>query len=282
MVLVQRGGAAALGALERDSGLTQPFADHFSSVAPAYAAARPSYPDALLAYVARCAPARRHAWDCGAGSGQATRALAQRFDHVTASDASAAQLGQAAPLANVEYRVAPAERSGLPDGCVDLVAVAQALHWFDVPAFFAEARRVLVPGGAVAVWCYGMQHVGDEAVDRILSRFYTDTVGPYWPPERRLVETGYRTLAFPFEELRPPAFEMSVAWPLTDLLAYIRTWSATVRYGQTHGRDPVAALGDELVAHWGPPGSSRTVHWPLSVRVGRAPGSEGGPGPGET
>lgn len=261
--------------------MTQPFADHFSSVAPAYAAARPTYPDALLAYVARCAPARRHAWDCGAGSGQATRALAQRFDRVTASDASAAQLGQATPLANVEYRVAPAERSGLPDGSVDLVTVAQALHWFDVPAFFAEARRVLVPGGVVAVWCYGMQRLGDDAVDRIVSRFYTDTVGPYWPPERRLVETGYRTLAFPFDELRPPAFEMSVAWALADLLAYIRTWSATGRYSQAYGRDPVMALADELAPLWGPPGSSRTVRWPLSLRVGRAPGGEGALDQGE-
>lgn len=261
--------------------MTQPFTDHFSTVAPAYAAARPTYPDALLAYVARCAPARRHAWDCGAGSGQATRALARHFDRVTASDASAAQLGQAPPVANVEYRVVPAERSGLPDGSVDLVTVAQALHWFDVPAFFAEAQRVLVPGGVVAVWCYGMLRVGDEAVDRVLSRFYTDTVGPYWPPERRLVESGYRTLAFPFDELRPPAFEMSAAWPLADLLAYVRTWSATGRYAQAHGRDPVAALGDQLAVHWGPAGRPRTVRWPLSLRVGRAPRGQGARNRGE-
>lgn len=252
--------------------MTQPFADHFSSVAPAYAAARPSYPDALLGYLAECAPARRHAWDCGAGSGQATRALARHFDRVTASDASAAQLGQATPLPNVEYRVARAERSGLPEASVDLVTVAQALHWFDIPAFFAEAGRVLVPGGVVAVWCYGMQRVGDDAVDRVLSRFYADTVGPFWPPERRLVETEYRTLAFPFDELRPPRFEMAAAWPLPDLLAYIRTWSATARYADAHGHDPVVALAEELAPLWGPSRNARTVRWPLSLRVGRTPG----------
>ena len=67
-----------------------------------------------------------------------------------ATDASADQIAQARPLDRVHYRVAVAEASGLGAGSVDLVPVAQAAHWFRLPAFHAEARWVLTPGGAVA------------------------------------------------------------------------------------------------------------------------------------
>ena len=51
----------------------------------------------------------------------------------------------------VEYRVAPAERSGLPDAAVDLVTLALAAHWFDLPRFYAEVRRVGRPRTAIAL-----------------------------------------------------------------------------------------------------------------------------------
>ena len=251
--------------------MTLPFADHFSSLAPAYAAARPAYPDALLDYLAGVAPARSMAWDCGAGSGQATAGLATRFHRVLATDASREQLAQAPALPNVTYRVALADHSGLPDASADLVAVAQALHWFDLEPFFAEVRRVLVPSGVVAVWCYGLQSVGEPAIDAALRRFYSESVGPYWPPERRWVEVGYRGLPFPFDELEPRPFEMAVEWSLDALLAYVRTWSAVARYAEVHRRDPVEALGAALLPLWGGGARSerRRVHWPIALRVGR-------------
>lgn len=168
----------------------------------------------------------------------------------------------------VRRYTAPADASGLPDDAVDLVTVAQALHWFSLPAFWTEARRVLRDGGIVAVWSYGSQHVDEVEVDRRLQAFYGDIVGPYWAPERRLVETGYRTLEFPFEELEPPPFDMALEWTLPELLAYVRTWSATNRFLKEHGFDPVDQLGQELEPHWG--AGVRRVSWPLSLRVGRS------------
>ena len=244
-----------------------PFADHFSAIAAAYAAARPTYPPALFAYLADLAPARRRAWDCGAGNGQATLPLAQYFAEVMATDASAEQVAQMPAHPRVRKRAAPAEASGLADDSVDLVTVAQALHWLPLPAFWDEARRVLTDGGIVAVWCYGIQRVGDAEVDRVLEAFYGSVVGPYWPPERRLVETGYRTVDFPFDELPPPAFDMALEWKLPELLAYVRTWSATNRFIKQHGFDPVDGLRRELEPRWG--GGARRVRWPLSLRVGR-------------
>lgn len=247
----------------------KPFADHFSSIARQYAAARPTYPPALFEWLAVQAPGRRHAWDCAAGTGQATLDLADHFDMVTATDASAAQLDQAPPHPRVQYRVAPAESSGLPDESVELVTVAQALHWLNLDAFYPEARRVLGPEGVLAVWCYGLQRLDDPVLDPLLEHFYSATVGPYWAPERQLVESGYRTLFFPFDEVAAPRFEMGLDWTLAELGAYLRTWSATVRFQRERGTDPVGPLSERLASAWGGAAARRRVRWPLSLRVGR-------------
>ena len=244
------------------------FKDHFSDLAARYAACRPDYPPELFAYLARVSPSHRVAWDCATGSGQAALGIAEHFARVVATDASAAQLTHARPHPRVEYRVAPAEASGLEAASVDLITVAQALHWFDLDAFYAEAVRVLVPGGVLAVWTYGAVLLDDPALDAAVQRFAVETVGPYWPPERRLVDEGYRTIAFPFRELAPPALTLEQRWTLAELAGYLRTWSATARYVAAHGRDPVAALEQELRTGWHDPQLPRAVRWPLALRVG--------------
>lgn len=247
----------------------KPYADHFSRLAAGYAECRPMYPAGLFDYLAGLVARRKLAWDCAAGSGQATVPLAQRFRRVVATDASAAMLDRAPRHPAIEYRVAPAESSGLHSHTVDLVTVAQALHWLELPQFYAEVHRVLVPEGAVAVWAYGAQRLGHDALDRILERFYRDVVGPYWPPERRHVESGYRTLPFPFAELSAPPFVMEAWWTLHQLLGYVRTWSATLRFRETVGHDPAERLAHELRQAWGDPNAVRRIEWPLSLRVGQ-------------
>ncbi len=246
------------------------FKDHFSGHAADYAAFRPTYPPALFAWAAGLPAARGLAWDCATGSGQAAVALAGHFPRVVATDASAAQIAHAVPHPRVEYGVAPAEASGLPDGAVDLVTVAQALHWFDFARFYAEVRRVLAPGGAIAVWSYDLAQF-DPAVDGLVRRLARETVGPYWPPERRWVDEEYRTLPFPFAEVPAPAFHLAELWDLARFAAYLRTWSAVVRFRAVTGRDPVAELEPELAAAWGDPGEVKTVRWPLHVRAAISP-----------
>jgi SAM-dependent methyltransferase len=244
------------------------FRDHFSRAASQYAAFRPRYPAALFEALAALAPGRRLAWDCATGSGQAAIGLAAIFDRVVATDASAAQIGAALPHPRVEYRVAPAEDGGLPAGSVDLVTVAQALHWLDRGRFYAEARRVLVPGGVIAVWCYALMEI-DPAIDALVRVFYRDTIGPFWPPERSLVESGYRQVEFPFEELALPPMRLEAAMTLPALANYVRTWSAVLRFHEATGSDPVAALEAALRPLWGDPDRPREVRWPLAVRAGR-------------
>jgi SAM-dependent methyltransferase len=245
------------------------FADHFSGAAAEYARFRPRYPAALFSYLASLVPGEAVAWDCATGNGQAAVALAAHLSRVVATDASAEQIAHAEPHPRVEYRVAPAERSGLDAASVELVTVAQALHWFDPAAFYAEAQRVLRPGGVIAVWCYGHMVLPTAALQNALDRFYSVTVGPYWPPERALVEAGYGSLHFPFDDVASPAFVMEMQTSLDGLLGYLGTWSATQRYVQATGRDPVPELGREVAMHWGDPHAQRVVRWPLSLRVGR-------------
>ena len=225
------------------------FRDHFASAAPAYAAFRPRYPAALFAALAEQAPGRHMAWDCATGSGQAAIGLAEQFEQVEATDASAAQLAAALAHPRVRYRQAPADASGLAPHSVELVTVAQALHWLDRPAFYAEARRVLAPGGVVAVWCYGLVELG-AGVDEPIRAFYERTVGPYWPPERALVDSGYRTIDFPFAELALPAITMEAELTLQELGGYLGTWSAVL--GGAAARSPPRRVGRRAAAPPGP------------------------------
>lgn len=244
------------------------FRDLFSGHADLYAAARPAYPAALFEWLAGLVAPRRLAWDCATGNGQAAMGLARWFDAVVATDASEGQLAHATPHPAIEYRLALADRSGLAAGSVDLVTIAQALHWLDLPAFYAEVRRVGRPGGVLAAWCYVLPEV-DGGVDAVVHHIYRDVVGPYWTPERRLVEEGYRTVPFPFDEVTPPAFRIVEPWDLGRLLRYIESWSAVQRYRNERGDDPLAPVRPALEAAWGDPSQPREVAWPVHLRAGR-------------
>lgn len=245
------------------------FHDHFSAVANRYADFRPHYPAVLFDYLATLVSSDATVWDCAAGNGQATHDLAARFAKVIATDASKEQITSARPNPKVEFRVAPAEQSGLPDRSVELITVAQALHWFDFERFYAEVRRVLKPDGVLAAWAYGINTVEGDAVNELVQDFYANVVGPYWPPERELVEAGYRTIPFPFAEIGAPTFRMEAQWTLEQLLGYFSTWSATNRCIKATGKNPLGPLAEALAKHWGDASTPRLVTWPLALRVGR-------------
>lgn len=243
------------------------FKDHFSGHAKSYAEARPGYPVDLFDWLASLCGGRALAWDCATGSGQAALMLAKHFDAVIATDASAEQIANAVRAKNVEYHVAPAEHSGIPGASVDLVTVAQALHWFDLDAFHAEAKRVLKPDGVLAAWGYHLTRVSSP-IDRAIDLFDAEIVGPYWPPERRHIDAHYRDLEFPFARIDAPEFAMRLEWNRKQFLDYIGTWSAVQRYRHSKGHDPLAWLENEIAACWRPD-EVLDVSWPMFFLVGR-------------
>jgi SAM-dependent methyltransferase len=242
-------------------------AELFSTVAREYANFRPGYPPELFAWLARITPSREAAWDCGSGSGQASTALAGHFNVVYATDVAPEQIAAAKAHPRVRYSVAPAEHCGLPDHSVDLITVAQALHWFDVAAFYAEARRVARPGAILAVWNYPRPQFLDAELEGRFLEFYSDVVGPYWPPERRHIQSGYRTLPFPFEEIAAPPFGLDLRWNLEQVLGYVSSWSATTRYRKARGVDPVPLLRASLGAVWPRDRAEVPLRIPLGLRA---------------
>jgi SAM-dependent methyltransferase len=234
----------------------------------AYARFRPEYPQRLASFLAAAAPDHRLAVDVGCGNGQLTQLLAPYFDKVVGLDPSADQIANTIPNERIDYRCAPAEHLPLADASASLITAAQAAHWFDLPAFYGEVRRVAVPGAVVALISYGVLNL-EEALDARFQKFYWDEIGPYWPAERKLVDSGYATLDFPFAELARPALDIRVEWHLFEFLGYVTTWSA-VRSAKEAGRDDLLmAFANDIGAAWGDPDRRRPVRWPINMRIGR-------------
>jgi SAM-dependent methyltransferase len=247
--------------------LTVGFKDHFSQRSDNYGQYRPTYPDKLFQFLASEVANDEIAWDCGTGNGQAATALADYFRKVVASDASQSQIAAAVPDPRVDYRVASAEESGLASGSVDLVTVGQAFHWFDRSLFMAEAQRVLKPAGVLAIWCYELCNVNEEC-DAIVDTLYRDIVGKHWPPERIMIEQAYSDVEMPGETIQAPELRMTLEWRAAEMLGYLRTWSACLRFEQENKRDPVDEIAANLSEAWG--NESRQVFWPLHIKASRA------------
>ncbi len=244
------------------------FRDFFSERAAEYRSFRPQYPAALYAYLASLVADRDLVWDCGTGSGQAAVGLARHFRRVIASDASKSQVFHARQHPGVAYAAVEAAHAAIRDRAVDLVAVAQAAHWFHFERFYAEMRRILKPRGVLAIWCYDLPEISPP-IDAIVRSLYRDTLEGFWAPERRLIDERYATLPFPFPPLPVPGFAMETEWTLEQFVGYVRTWSALEAYGAKHGRDPVAAILDELAGAWGEVSRARRLRWPLTLKAGR-------------
>lgn len=233
-----------------------------------YAQYRPDYPSELSAFLHSVAPDGRLALDVGCGTGQLTQQLADHFAAVVGIDPSADQIANATPHERVRYECAPAEQLPLPEASVSLITAAQAAHWFQLAAFYQEVRRVAIRGGILALISYGVLELESDLADRFL-RFYSKEVGPYWPPERTLVDEGYRTIDFPFVEIAAPPLQIRRQWTLKELLGYISTWSAVRRAREAGREDILHAFADEFAEAWGDAGLRRPVAWPIKMRVGK-------------
>lgn len=167
------------------------------------------------------------------------------------------------------------EQKVAPESSLDLVTIAQALHWFDRPAFYQQVKWALKkPNGVIAAWCYTLPEV-DGPVDSAFRAFYADS-DPFWDPARKLVEDEYRGIDFPFEPVEgadgtgPVRFVSERAMILDEFLTYIRSSSA---YQTAKGRG-IELLNSECVGKferaWNEDGESRKiVRFPVYLRMGR-------------
>jgi ubiquinone/menaquinone biosynthesis C-methylase UbiE len=260
---------------------SSPARDLFSAQSKEYASSRPTYPRALFEFIVGLVTEKTLAWDCATGNGQAALVLADYFKKVIASDISARQLENAQQKSNIKYQIFSAEDTPLKDNSVDLITIAQALHWFDFDRFYNEARRVLRKrkdgktgegGGIIAAWAYGLHTISPQ-VDKVTHQLYEDILGDkYWPPERKYVEGRYETIPFPFEQIPVPEFQIQLSWNLSELVNYYRSWSSVQKFIEKNKYDPISEVSRSLEYGWGGKNKvdeKRTVAWPLYVKIGK-------------
>jgi len=243
--------------------------DHFSNIAGVYSKGRFGYPPAIFDRLALLCSHRELAWDCGTGSGQAIPELASRFRNVRATDISAELLARAPAFPNVAYSRTPAESSGLEEASVDLVTVAQALHWFDLQKFWPELSRVLKPRGIFAFWGYNWPFVNDS-VDALLEQLRI-ALQPYWPARSAVLHANYREIVVPLERVEAPACEIAAAWTRENYCTHILSWSA-VRYCREKGREEIYLNFETSLRQIWPDDCIRETRWPVNVHTYRRPG----------
>lgn len=243
-------------------------ANWFDQGGTGYARFRPEYPPELSEWLAQIAPSARQAVDVGCGSGQLTTQLARHFDAVIGLDPSDDQIENAISHPRIGYICSSAEALPVADHSTDLITAAQAAHWFDRPAFYGEARRIAAPNAAIALISYGVLQINDTALMDRFIRFYRDDLGPFWPPERKLVDGGYAEVDFPFAEIPKPDLSIRLTWQLQDFLGYLSTWSAVRRAIEADRRSLLDSFTAEFSAIWGDPEQARRILWPINMLVG--------------
>jgi ubiquinone/menaquinone biosynthesis C-methylase UbiE len=242
----------------------------FSQRSDLYAQHRPQYPRELFAWIASLAESHERAWDCATGNGQAAEVCAEFFQEVQATDISAQQIEHAIQHPRVKYSVTPAEKTPFEDNSFDAVIVAQAVHWFDLNAFYGEVKRVLKPGGLFVVAGYAYLEITPE-IDQTMKTVLLEAIDPFWAAGNRMLMTGYQRLEFPFERVSPEKdLAIEVDWNLDQCIEYLRTWSAVKRYEAEHKIDPALKFKKEIAALWGDPAQSRRVTMPLFLLAGRS------------
>jgi len=150
--------------------------------------------------------------DVGCGPGTATRNLAPHFKHAVGVDASEGMIATARSLSNnIHFEVSTVEELGenpalpsiIPAGSVDLITSANAAHWFDMAVFWAQAAKLLKPGGSVALWASGSIAVHPElqpgavGIQAALRRLF-ERLDDYLLPGNRLTRELYRGMVMPW------------------------------------------------------------------------------------
>lgn len=245
------------------------YINHFNQQTEQYLAFRPTYPELLFNLLADRVPSTACVWDCATGNGQAAISLAQHFKKVIATDINQAQLDMAPSKSEIQYICATAEHTPIPDHSIDLITVAQALHWFNFDQFYEEVRRVSKPSAWIAAWCYSLGSI-NTPINEVIRRLYYDILGDqYWPSQRSYIDDNYQTIPFPFVKVKVDDLHMEKEVDLKSLMGYLSTWSAVKQYQKLNHKNPIEFISADLQLAWGNPGQHYTMRWPLHVLLGR-------------
>jgi len=239
-----------------------------------YALYRPDYPQNLynvvFDYTRKTRPEFERALDVGCGTGQVTSKLCAVFKQVVGTDISTKQLEAAHKAGNIEYITCSAENITQSSNTFDLITVAQALHWFKLEQFYAEVKRLLKPGGVLAVWVYGLVEVENKEANDIIKKLHWETVGNYWDFDRKWLCDLYPNFHMPLKDFESHKLSIDKSMTLADFVRYIDTWSALKTYREKHTDDPLIQLEKDLLAAYrATPDTVVEFHFPVGLFLGR-------------
>ncbi|ETO36166.1 hypothetical protein RFI_00896 [Reticulomyxa filosa] len=252
----------------------------FEGQSELYRMYRPRYPVTLLQHLAFTLESngfpsekRDLAVDIACGSGQVTCSLARswkdaytskvtkeqyglNFKKVIGIDESTKQLEEATQMDNIEYRCENAYNMPFQENSVQLVTIAQGLHWFDHNKLMQQIHRILVKNGICAVLGYSTPVFlrYDKYFHPAFKTYYEETLGSihppsdkrcYWNIDRRLLDHQYQQLSFdpPFDKKKMDRgmFYEHVHMNEHQLFGYFLTWSGYRQYMKKHN----IAIGDK-------------------------------------
>ncbi len=168
--------------------------EKFTGKADFYDKYRPSYPDSLIDWLYEKTNADTVA-DIGAGTGKFTACLLKKPWKITAVEPNPDMSEKLGRLKGITVINASAENTSIEQGSIALVTAAQAFHWFDEELFKKECKRILKPGGKLAVIYNERNYTGceisklrDEICQKYCGAFHSGHVG------KRSSEEGDRFL----------------------------------------------------------------------------------------
>lgn len=242
--------------------------DLFSKQAGMYNKYRPLYPKELYDEILGLTKNHYCCLDCGTGNGQVSRYMADHFKKVYATDISENQLKRAEKKQNIRYIKERAEVTSFQNNQFDLITIAQAVHWFDLKPFYQEVRRIAKNNAIIAIWGYGLLKIG-APYDKLIKHFYHKTVGPYWNEQRKHIDSQYKSIDFPFEEIKlSRAYQIEQYMSLSELDGYFNSWSSVQNYLQSKKTNPVSGLVDELSNYWEDSRAVKKVRYPIFAKIG--------------
>ncbi len=237
--------------------------------AACYSTYRPEYPEALFKYLASRCENNSGGLDCGSGNGQAAKGLSSYFKYVIATDLSIDLISHGLQLPNVFYVQSRAEQLAIRSHSIDMICIAQAMHWFSLDNFYNEAKRVLKPGGYIAAWCYNQATINPE-IDILISEIYNKISGSTNPScERQYVYDHYSKIPFPFNRILTPNFTITVNWNLIQLLGYMNTWPGILEYQKKYGINIISEMKARFISVWGDQNNIKIISWPIYLLLGR-------------